>query len=767
MLKSKANWKWNESHDTTSIIDQLLYERGLETTEEKEQFLHPKVEHIQSPEGLHQIEKAKQRLMKAMERAEKVMVYGDYDADGVTATSLLMTTFMELGVNADYYIPNRFEEGYGLNEMALRSFQEAGYTVVVTVDNGIANVHEANVAKELGIDLIITDHHEIQASLPDAYAIIHPKLSESYHFKDLAGVGVAFQFSHYLLEYFPTELLDFVAIGTVADLVPLRGENRILTYFGMDALTNTLNIGLEALKASAGITENVTEQDIGFKLGPRINAVGRLDNAMLAVELLLTDDEEVAEELAEEIESLNRERQTIVNHMVQEAEQRVDTDDDVIILYDETWHEGVLGIVASRLVSKFDRPVILLRYKKEDNELKGSARSIPAFNLFENGMELSHLFTAFGGHSQAAGLSFPFENFYEVKKAFNNQIRSQLTEEQFKQEIRITKEITLEQMTEGLVEKISDFAPFGMGNEEPVFLVHDKPAQIRQIGQQQNHLKLQFKKDQQIVDAIGFQFGKLAPLIADETNISLVGSLQINEWNGNRTVQMLIKDMAINEWQLFDYRGRKQHKFFMPFIQHYEKNTILTDDVQGMKALLGEVDATFITYDSIINDIKQADILYICDLPNDLSVLEKIVQQVQPISIHISYHVEESAFLNRLPTRDEFKWLYGYALQYGPVQLKVDLPNIIQTKKWTKEKVIFMLKVFLDLEFITISNDILYVNREVEKQSLDQSKVYQKRIKQSETEQTLYYATYDEIKQWFQPFVQQASVNEEEVVYEL
>src|SRR5699024_332654 len=552
------------------------------------------------------------------------------------------------------------------------------------------------------------DHHEMQESLPDAYAIIHPKLSEQYSFKDLAGVGVAFQFSHYLLEYFPTELLDFVAIGTVADLVPLRGENRILTYFGMGALTNTLNIGIEALKSSAGIIENITEQDIGFKLAPRINAVGRLDNAMLAVELLLTDDEEVAEELAEEIESLNKERQTIVNHIVQEAEQRVDTHDDVIILYDETWHEGVLGIVASRLVSKFDRPVIMLRYKKETNELKGSARSIPAFNLFENGMELGHLFTSFGGHSQAAGLTFPFENFNDVKTAFNSQIRSRLTVEQFKQEIRITKEITLEQMTEGLVDQLSDFAPFGIGNEEPIVLDHDKPTQIRQIGQQQNHLNLRFKTDHQIVDAIGFQFGKVAPLIAVETNISLVGSLQINEWNGNKTVQMLIKDMAINEWQLFDFRGRKQHKFFMPFIQQYERNMILTYNVQEMKGLLGDVDATFITYDSMINEIEQADILYICDLPNDINVLENILQQVNPVSIHISYHVEESAFFNRLPTRDEFKWLYGYALQYGPVQLKVDLPNIIQTKKWTKEKVIFMLKVFLDLEFITISNDILY-----------------------------------------------------------
>lgn len=767
MLKSKANWKWNESHDTTSIIDQLLYERGIETAEEKEQFLHPKLEYIQPPEAFHHIEKAKQRIMTAMEQAEKVMVYGDYDADGVTSTALLMTAFMELGVKADYYIPNRFEEGYGLNENALRSFQEKGYTVVVTVDNGIANVDEAKVAKELGIDLIITDHHEMQTSLPDAYAIIHPKLSEQYLFKELAGVGVAFQFAHHLLEYFPTELLDFVAIGTVADLVPLKGENRILTYYGIEALTNTLNIGLEALKASAGITENVTEQDIGFKLGPRINAVGRLENAMIAVELLLTDDDEVAKELAEEIESLNRERQAIVNRIVQDAEQRVDTDDDVIILYDETWHEGVLGIVASRLVSKFDRPVIMLCYKEKTNELKGSARSISAFNLFENGMELEHLLTTFGGHSQAAGLSFPIENYNDVKTAFNNQIRSQLTEEQYKQEILITKELTLEQMTERLVDQISDLAPFGMGNEEPKFLLHNIPTQIRQIGQQQNHLKLQFKMGQQIVDAIGFQFGKLAPLIADQTNISLVGSLQINEWNGNKTVQMLIKDIAINEWQLFDYRGRKQHKFFMPFIQQYEGNTILTDDIQGMKALLGDIDATFITYDSVSSELKQADIIYICDLPSDINILKNIVQQVKPSSIHISYHVEESAFFNRLPSRDEFKWLYGYALQYGPVQLKVDLPNIIQSKKWTKEKVIFMLKVFLDLEFITINNNILYVNRDAENQSLEQSKVYQKRIKQSEMEQTLYYATYDEIKQWFQPLVQEARTIEEEVVYEL
>lgn len=767
MLKSKANWKWSETKESTTIIEQLLSERGLETEEDKQQFLHPKLENIQTPETLNQIEKAKERIFTAMENEEKVMVYGDYDADGVTSTALLMTAFMELGVRADYYIPNRFEEGYGLNEAAIRSFHESGYKVIVTVDNGIANVHEAEIAKALGIDLIITDHHEVQEKLPDAYAIIHPKLSDEYGFKELAGVGVAFQFAHYLLEYYPTELLDFVAIGTVADLVPLQGENRVLTYYGIQALATTMHIGLEALKDSAGISDVITEQDIAFKLGPRINAVGRLQNAMLAVELLLTDDEEVAKEIAAEIEALNTERQQIVTQIVKEAESRVNGTDDVIILYDENWHEGVLGVVASRLVRTFDRPVILLCHKTGTNELKGSARSIPPFNLFENGMAIHHLFTSFGGHSQAAGLTFPFENLTEIKASLNEQIRTQLSKDEMKQEIVITKEVTLEEMTEKLVDQMNDFAPFGMGNREPVFLLKATPTQIRQIGQEQNHLKLQFKAKGHLIDAIGFRFGHIAPLLSEQTDVSLVGTLQINEWNGNKTVQMLVEDIAVNEWQLFDYRGRGQSKFFTPYLTQYEKNTVLGNDIQAMQSFIGQTDANFITYDPNVTLPSKTDILYICDLPKDIEVLESIIQQVQPSSIHISYHVEDSVFFQAMPSRDDFKWLYGYVIKYSPIQLKVDLQQIMRSKKWTREKVIFMLKVFLDLQFITIKEDILYVNEQAEKRALDQSKSYQARLNESKIEQTLYHATYDEIKQWFNPYMNDSEVNEEEVIHEL
>lgn len=768
MLESKANWTFSNEENASSIIERLLYDRGIRTEEAKEQFLHPKIDYIQSPVDLAGVEIAKQRILTAMEQEEKVMVYGDYDADGVTSTALLMTALTELGVRCDYYIPNRFDEGYGLNETAIRNFAQAGYSVVVTVDNGIANIAEAEIAKEVGIDLIITDHHEMQTTLPDAYAIIHPKISDFYHFKELAGVGVAFQFAHYLLEYFPTHLLEFVAIGTIADLVPLHEENRILTFFGLQALTNTLNIGIEALKNKASISGEVTEKDVGFGLAPRINAVGRLQNATLAVELLLTEEEEVAVEIAEEIESLNNERKQIVEKIVQEAEQRVQLDKDVIILHDETWHEGVLGIAASRLVRSYNRPVIMLRHKLETNELKGSARSIPAFNLFENGRHIHHLFTTFGGHSQAAGMSFPLENLQAIQTALNAQINEQLTEDDFKEQIHISQELPLEQMTEKLVENINQLSPFGMNNKEPVFLLKAKPAQVRQIGQSQRHLKVQFKDESSSVDAIGFGFGTYAPLLSEHTEMSLVGTLEINEWNGNKTVQIMMQDIAVDNWQLFDYRDRQQTKIFKPYLTHYKQHVFLGDDIHQMKKITNnDEDVTYITYDVDGRHIARADVLYVCDMPDDMSELKSIVQTINPRNIHISYEVTNSAYFQRIPTREEFKWLYGYALKYSPLPLKVDLPKIIQMKKWTREKIIFMLKVFLDLQFITISDDMLHISRDTVKQPLTASVTYQRQLEKRNIEQTLYYATYEEIKEWFDKNVTASEANEEEIIHGL
>src|SRR5690625_645589 len=376
MLQSKANWKYlnsdetydwiDDSIDYSPVIQTLLLQRGITTEQAASHFLSPSIENLYEPDRLSMIDKAAARVHDAIASHEKILVYGDYDADGVSSTTVLLKALRELGADCDFYIPNRFKEGYGPNEEAFRWAHHKGFQIIITVDTGIASVHEAEIAKDLEIDLIITDHHEIQEELPDAYAIIHPKHSPNYPFQELAGVGVAFKFAEKLLGYFPNQLLEFAAIGTIADLVPLINENRILAYYGLRALTKTSNKGMEALKRLCNIGDKVTEEDVGFLLGPRINAVGRLQDASLAVQLFMSEDSEEAVQIAEEIQQLNQDRKQIVDSIVSEAEEMVNADTNeqpVIIISKEGWNEGVLGIVASRLVQKFDRPAIVMAYK--------------------------------------------------------------------------------------------------------------------------------------------------------------------------------------------------------------------------------------------------------------------------------------------------------------------------------------------------------------------------------------------------------------------
>ena len=771
MLKSKAKWNFIEikkqAFTPSSIMESLFHERGLFSKEEQQQFLQPKLSNLESPANFKEIIYAKDRVLAAIKNKEKIIVYGDYDADGITSTALLINVLRNLGAKCDYYIPNRFTEGYGLHTDVLEQFQKQSVSLVITVDNGIANCVEADYAKKLGLDLIITDHHEVQEEIPDAIAVIHPSLSPNYSFKHLAGVGVAFQFARYLLDEVPMHLLDLVAIGTIADLVPLIKENRILVAKGLEQLHESNNVGIKALKKLCNLDGQISARDVGFLIAPRLNAVGRLQSAHLAVELLLTDDEEIAQQIAEEIEELNIERKKIVSKIVDEAEQKVNEDDGFIILYDKDWHEGVLGIAASRLVKKFDRPVMMLTYKEDTDELKGSARSIPAFNLFENGMEIRHLFTSFGGHSQAAGMTFPFENLGKISNELNGQILSQLDEDDFKQLININGTISIDAMTEELVKQISQLAPFGMGNEEPIFHFKSKPSQIRQIGQAKNHLKLQFMENNHRIDAIGFGLGHLYYFISPQSEIEIVGKLQINEWNGNRTVQVLIEDVAINEWQLLDFRGRQSAANINPYLASFKSNVIVCNDREKVYQYVSDFnDITIISYNEDIEALPNTEILFIYDLPSELKSLEKIIYQTNPNFIHASYTITDHAYLHSIPNREDFKWLYAYLFNHCPIHLNVDLPSVMQIKRWTKDKIIFILKVFLDLRFITIQDNIIYLNKNAEKKPLQTSKTYQKRIEQGKVEKLLYYSTYEELKQWLENFIRMNGSTEEELLHE-
>jgi len=769
MLKSKKKWNINASnHQDLSILDRILINRGIVSDDEKDRFLHPELQHLTPSANLAQIDQAKNRIVQAIESGEEILIYGDYDADGISSTALMMHTLIELGAQCNYYIPNRFTEGYGLNADVFPTFKEKNIGLIITVDTGIANVEEANKLKELGIDLIITDHHEVQDQLPDAYAIIHPKLSENYAFKELAGVGVAFQLAHYILEEFPVHLLAFAAIGTVADMVPLQEDNRILVYYGLKALNANDHIGLEALKQAAGIKSDkyLTERDIGFMIGPRLNAAGRITDASIAVELLLTMDISQANDIAEEIEQLNAKRQQIVKDIVKDAEKMVNPEDDVIMLYDENWHEGVLGIAASRLVKQYDRPVVMLTYKKETDELKGSARSIPAFHMFHAGMNVKHLFTTFGGHSQAAGMTFPFNNLTSIHDAFNKAARD-LNPEDFKQEINHIERLHLEDATESFVQDLEKLAPFGMANEQPNFLVEAIPNTVRQIGQQNKHLKMSFNTETNTVEAIGFQFGNHYYFLSEGVPVQLVGKLEINEWNGNTSVQIITEDIAVEAFQLFDYRSKHQDKYFIPYLEQYNQQTFVGNDLNHIKRLTTDRQVDLLAFDREIEAFHKTDILYIYDLPRELDQLEEILQQTKPEVIHISYNATEDAFLQSIPDRNAFKWVYQYIVNHAPFELKTELPKMMRANGWRKDKPIFILKVFFDLAFIHVKDNVVYLNKNVEKQELSQSATYQKRIEQSNIEQLLYYSTYEELKEWFQEKTATLDNSKEEVTHEL
>lgn len=774
MLQSKANWKYTTTQDNTlhwvddsmalsPIIKALLQQRGITTVESAAKFLSPNIKNLYSPTGIASIEKASNRVHQAIEQTEKILIFGDYDADGVSSTTLMLKALQELGADCDYYIPNRFKEGYGPNENAFKEAYKNGFTLIITVDTGIASVMEAAVAKQLGIDLIITDHHEPQEELPDAFAILHPKCSPDYLFKELAGVGVAFKFAEQLLGYFPKHLLDLAAIGTITDLVPLVDENRILAFYGLHALTITKNPGIKALKQLCKIEGNVTEEHVGFLIGPRINAVGRLQDADLAVQLLMTEDQDIANQIAEEIQDINQERQQIVSNIVTEAEKMVDPNvkKGVIIVAKEGWNEGVLGIVASKLVRKFDRPAIVLAIKPDTAEVKGSARSIPAFDFFTNCMKIRNLFTHFGGHAQAAGMTFPIENIPQIQNDLDEIIKQQLTEEDFKHIIEISDIISISDINEKLVSDINQLAPFGMKNPKPVFQIEDIPTDVRLIGSTKSHLKLHFKQDNMQLEGIGFGMGELHPHISSQTALKVVGELGINEWNGNKKAQIVMQDMKIEDWQLFDHRGKKDVDI-LPYVKNNIRNIIISNQEEQ---IIPRVDQ--ITYETDVSTLTETDALYIFDLPNDLDRLQKIIETTKPVNIHACLYVENSTYLKTFPSRVEFKWFYALVHQRRELDLKQELSSIMRAKGWSKEHIIFISKVFSELGFVTIDNGIVHIKSNPVKADLQDSMLYQERLNKSHIEKVLYYSNYEELKKWFANCMDHLKSHEEEFTYGL
>lgn len=779
MLKAKTRWLEQEKDEEiiqlfveeleiTPLVASLLVNRGIKTIEKARAFLLIEKQDFHDPFLLKDMDKAVHRINEAIDQEEKILIYGDYDADGVSSTTVLLTTLRGMGANVDFYIPNRFTEGYGPNEAAFRQAHSSGYGLIITVDTGIAAVHEAEVAKELGIDLIITDHHEPGPVLPDALAIVHPKQPGcSYPFKELAGVGVAFKLSSALLGEVPTDLLEVAAIGTIADLVALHGENRLIAKKGIQQLKSTNRVGLQALLKVANVQKNdINEDTIGFSIGPRINAVGRLQSADPAVDLLLSEDIEEATELAEEIDLLNKERKKLVNQMTEEAILEVEThypieNNPVLIIAKENWNPGVVGIVASRLVDRYYRPTIVLSIDPEKGTAKGSARSIEGFDLFENLSTCREILPHFGGHPMAAGMTLDVNHVDQLRQRLIDLANRQLTENDFTPITKVDVSCSLEEITVQSIEEMQLLAPFGMNNPKPIVQVVDVTlANVRKIGADQTHLKLVFSQNEHQLDSVGFGLGHIHDELSPYVTISAIGELTINEWNNHRKPQIMLQDVKVEDWQLFDLRGSSNIDRLLKM--HLNKELLFITFKKSTYTLLKEKGVAETCHfvqskdDAINVDVKDRHIAMI-DLPPSLELMDSLFQKGKPARVYSVFMQEADHFFATIPTREHFKWFYGFLLKKGSFHLKEQGELLAKHKGWSKETIEFMSQVFFELEFVTIENGVISTNSTTQKRDLAESKTYADKLMQIELEKTLLYTSYMQLKEWFESRFQASS----------
>ncbi|HAN09966.1 MAG TPA: single-stranded-DNA-specific exonuclease RecJ [Clostridiales bacterium] len=570
MIKGKYHWNYIDNKDFVynkeiehpEIIQRLLYNRGVIGKENIQRFLNPTTLQFYDPYLLNDMDKAVTRILQAVNTRDKVVVYGDYDVDGITSTSILYLYLKKLGANVDYYIPNRLEEGYGINKNALDILKGNGTTLIITVDTGIAALEQVEYAKTMDIEMIITDHHECQENMPNAFAVINPKRPDStYPFCDLAGVGVTFKLIHALSIKVGNvediwEYLDIVSIGTVADIVSLTSENRVIAKFGFERVKVTTNIGLKALLKEVGYKDtNITSGFIGFILAPRLNAAGRIGDAKKCVNLFVTEDETEASFIAKELEKNNQDRQKLEAQIFNEVIECIQKDDGhskskVIVLAKEGWHHGVIGIVASKIVDKFYKPTILLNI--EDGKATGSARSIAGFSIFECLGSGKEFLDKYGGHQMAAGLSLDMNNFQSFKKQIEFYADANISREMLIPKLKIEGELKDKDITINFIKNIEKLEPYGMGNSQPNFSFCGEIENFKLLGKESNHLKLKIRQNNVIMDAMMFNSSEYFEKLDNEMDIIIAGNLQINEWNGNITPQIMVKDIKNEECKLYD-----------------------------------------------------------------------------------------------------------------------------------------------------------------------------------------------------------------------
>lgn len=722
----KYNWKIPK-YDTEKIdelitkykitknVAKVLYSRGITQKDDVLNYLIGDFDEGFDPFLIYDMEKAVNRINTAIESEEKILIYGDYDADGITSTVLIYETLTSLGADVATFIPSRFVEGYGPNKEVFENYINSGVSLIITVDNGIAAVDEINFAQSLGCDVILTDHHQIQDEIPLAFAVIHPEHPmANYPFKKLAGVGVAFKLAHALLGIYPDFLLDLVAIGTVADMVPVYSENRIFIKQGLKLLNEDTRLGLQLLLDKANHKTTIDEQTIGFVIAPRLNSIGRLADAREGIQLLTIEDFHVGKDIIEKVENYNIERKLLTEKISAEASLKLkeQTSTEIALLFDEEYHEGIVGIIASNLVEKHKKPVLVAKLK--ENIVKGSARSYGDFNIFEALVSLKEKFINFGGHKSAAGFTISLEHVDEIKEKLSNLYTDYLETADEKIDKEVDLLVNFEEISYQLLNELDVLKPYGNSFENVVMLsenitIFDKIK----FGSEKQYLRLILGDNLSNVEAISFKDNQSFDNINKGDVVDIVYNLSKNYFNGRTKLQMQIIDLHKKDTLFFDYRKNTLN------FNELDKNELkLSNSFSDSKN-------NFYTFNEIDNILGNYSIINLLEIPSSKEILFKVLS-FNPTKINLLLNNYTPLYLTYKIDKVRLIKFFNILLKYKelPLNNKDNLIRIIDYLKTNIDSLKIMVKIMEELNLCHISENKIYLNDNYTNINLENSKTY-------------------------------------------
>jgi len=774
-------WVFNENKtDPNNIKD--LYKLGQLTSEvlakrftleEINDFIEWDLQKLHDPFLLNGIKEAVDLIKNSIINKEKITIYGDYDVDGITSTAILYKTLKEIGANVNFYIPERLTEGYGINEDAIKNLVFNGTNLMITVDCGISSINEVSLGKSLGLKIIITDHHSVPEKIPSADVVINPHIIQQYPFKDLAGVGVTFKLVQALIGDKAFNFLDIVSIGTIADIVPLKGENRIIVINGLKELNKTKNKGLEALIKVSGIDNiEIDEFHVGFVLAPRLNAAGRLKDASICVNLLINENESEVLEIANYLNQENIKRQKIEKDILEDAvriiENQVDLKRDrVIVLSKNEWHSGVIGIVASRITEKYYRPVILI--SNTDGLGKGSGRSIEGFNLFNALEYCKEYLIKFGGHEMAAGLTIEENKIDLFRKKINEYANKQLKDIDLIPRLKIDSNVKDLAIDISVAKELNLLKPFGSGNNRPLFLFNNLKVTKAYLIGDKSHIKIFAQKGNNTYEMIYFGGGRFINKIKEGSLIDVVGTIDINVWNANTSVVIYIKDIRtkykldkyykniikvlnkdrnfsftkLHYTTIIDKRGIKdKYNYILELLSFEYKVAIIVNTIENLNSLIKFVknkkiqNITFcseyykgnkiiVFSPEIKKDIIEYDNIVFLDIPFDISSFKNILLSNKKIHLlfnKLDLNYSKKAIENIIPNKNDFALIYKSIKDDDTTFLYKD--NIFNNINLNSVKSLYCLKAMKELGLINAeeSDNIFMVRKNFIKGKVDLKK---------------------------------------------